>query len=372
MQINKGKALSLAFANQECRRLIAKAGMKRISKDAVIALNKLLTFRARQIAAGAVTQSLEQNRKTVTEDDITYAVRMSSPVAGSEVDREAPVAHYVWFISSGGTCLLSRSYSGLQFPDTIFAGLITGIVDLMGEVTGRLIDKITTDDLVIHVRRISEITVAVICDSERSGPIDELTDLLALRFSEVFSAEISQDVIDTSIFEDFTPVLDALVSGAGLNIPKERIKVLHTTTRLTDKLIEETVDAVSLREEMRRARGKIQELNLFKSTSSRPTDEGTDVKLRLDEPPDVSEIKAVLRQARIDIHEEISSEELPVESSAEEEEKISPVEIRKEVAKDLSDIIEVQKTQKPKETKKPKKRKKTTRKRKKRGRKRKK
>ncbi len=358
MQNNKSKALRLAFTNAECRRLIKKAGINRIAKDAVVALNKLLTFRAKEIAAGAVTNSMENNRKTIIEDDITYAVRMSSPVAGSEVDGEAPVAHYVWFISSGGTCLLSRSYSGLQFPDTIFAGLITGIVDLMGEVTGRLIDKITTDDLVIHVRRIAEITVAVICDSEKSGPIDELTDLLALRFSEVFSEEISQDVIDTSIFEDFTPVLDALVSGAGLSIPKERIKVIHTKTRLTDKLIEETVDAVALREEMRRARGQIQEFNLFKSTSSRPSEESAEVDLRLDEPPDVSEIKAVLRQARIDIREEITPEE---------EKEISPIEIREEVAKDLSEIIETQKAQKPKKTTK---KTKTTKKKRKRRRKR--
>lgn len=361
MPNKKGKTLSLAFANQECRRLIQKAGIKRISKDATIALNKILTYRAREIAAGAVTQSLERNQKTVTADDITYAVRMSSPVSGSEVDSEAPVVHYVWFISSGGTCLLSRSYSGLQFPDTIFAGLITGIVDLMGEVTGRLIDKITTDDLVIHIRRISEITVAVISDSERNEPIDELTDLLARRFSEVFSEEITKDVIDVGIFQDFTPVLDALVSGAGLSIPKERIKVIHTKRRLTEKLIEETVDAVALREEMRRAQDQIQEFNLFRSETDQSRDTSAVVELRLNEPPDVSEIKAVLRQARMDIREEISSEEPAEQLITEEETAISPIEIRKEIAKDLTTILEAEKTQK----------KKTTRKRKKTGRKRK-
>ena len=368
MQNNKGKALHLAFANQECRRLIQKAGMKRISKDATIALNKILTFRAREIAAGAVTQSLERNQKTVTADDITYAVRMSSPVSGSEVDTEAPVAHYVWFISSGGTCLLSRSYSGLQFPDTIFAGLITGIVDLMGEVTGRLIDKITTDDLVIHVRRISEITVAVISDSEHNEPIDELTDLLARRFSEVFSEEITKDVIDVGIFQDFTPVLDALISGAGLNIPKERIKVIHTKTRLTDKLIEETVDAVSLREEMKRAQDKIQEFDLFRSKTDKSNDVTPEVELRLDDPPDVSEIKAVLRQARMDIREEISSDESQGKLIIEEETAISPIEIRKEIAKDLNEILEAKKSQKKKTPKKA--TKKVTKKRRKKGRKR--
>ena len=103
----------------------------------------------------------------------------------------------------------------------------------MSEVTGRKIEKFSTYDLTTHIRRISEITVAVICDSDKKEPIDELTDLLALRFNEVFSKEISSDIIDTSVFDDFTPVLDALVSSAGLKIPKERLKVIKTSVSLS-------------------------------------------------------------------------------------------------------------------------------------------
>jgi len=289
MPKKKLKSLRLAFTTQECKRIIKKAGIQRVSLDAAVAMNKLLTQSAREIAAGAVTTSMEKNRKTVTADDITHAVRMGSPIVSYAVDDQAPVVHNVWFISSGGTCLLSRSYSGLKFPDTIFSGLVTGIFDLMGEVTGRLIDRIVTDELTIHVRRIGEVTVAVICNSENSDPINELAQLLAKRFSDVFDKEVNQDVIDTSVFEDFTPVLDALVSGAGLSIPKERLKVLHRQTTLTDRQLEETVNATSLRLELRRAQQRIQDFDIFRKESD---EELSTVDIRLDEPPEVSEIKA--------------------------------------------------------------------------------
>ncbi|MHA1994800.1 MAG: histone [Candidatus Hodarchaeales archaeon] len=366
MPKKKPQSVHLAFTNAECRRIIKKTGIKRVSQDAAIALNKLLTYKAREIAAGAVTRSRERNSQTVSTDDITYAVRMGSPVAGYQVESTAPVVHYVWFISSAGTCLLSRSYSGLKFPDTIFAGLVTGIVDLMAEVTGRLIDKITTDELVIHIRRIGEMTVAVICDSEQTEPIDELTDLLALRFSEVFTDEITQEVIDTSIFEDFTPVLDALVSGAGLNIPKERIKVKsEQQLRLTDRQLEATVDAAALRQELLRAQESIQDLGLFRKEFDEDDPKASDVDLDFDESPDVSEIKAVLRQASMDIRQEMGTNNEISEVNEVSSDQITSDEIRNEVAKDLSEIIHIEAEEVAvQEPKKPKK--KRTRKRRKR------
>jgi len=356
MPKSKGKSLRLAFTTQECKRIIKKAGIQRVSLDAAVALNKLLTHHARKVAAGAVTTSMEKNRKTVTADDITHAVRMESGIASYTVDKKAPVVHNVWFISSSGTCLLSRSYSGLNFPDTIFAGLVTGIFDLMGEVTGRLIDRIVTDELTIHIRRIGEVTVAVICDSENSEPIDELADLLAQRFSEVFVEEVNQAVIDVSVFEDFTPVLDALVSGAGLSIPKERLKVLQKQTTLTDRQLEETVNATALREELRRARERIQDFNIFRTEQG--DNDSSSVDIRLEEPPEVSEIKAVLRQATIDIRDEYQVNNSTKTDEEESQEEITSDEIRKEVAEDLTKIIEKKKTVKKKRKRRKKARKK--------------
>jgi histone H3/H4 len=353
MPKSKGNSLHLAFTNQECKRIIKRAGIQRVSIDAAVALNKLLTHRAREIASDAVTNCNEGNRKTVSSDDITHAVRMGSSIASYTVDTTAPVVHNVWFISSGGTCLLSRSYSGLKFPDTIFTGLVTGIFDLMGEVTGRVIDRIVTDELVIHVRRIGEVTVTVICDSENSEPIDELTDLLAQRFSDVFVEEVNQEVIDTSVFEDFTPVLDALVSGAGLSIPKERLKVLRKQTRLTDRQLEDTVDATALREELRRAQERIQDFDIFRK--GQDEEEPTTVDIRLDEPPEVSEIKAVLRQATKDIRDEYSSSNATASRPDDSQDEITAKEIREEVANDLTEIIEKDKVEKKKKRKRKKK-----------------
>ncbi|MFW9778870.1 MAG: histone [Candidatus Heimdallarchaeota archaeon] len=289
--------------SSKVRELLKRQGNPRVSKESVHALNNLLTRRAKEISTKAVTLAQDQGREEIREEDITQAVRMGSSFVTFEVDEKASVVHYVWFISSGGTCLLSRGYSGLKFPDTIFAGLLTGILDLFGEVTGRRIDKFSTDDLTIHCRRIGEITVAVICDSDHGGPVDELTELLAKRFDQVFSDEISMDVIDTSVFEEFTPVLDALVTSAGMRIPTQSLKVLPSSASLTDRQLEETVDAAALRQELKRAQTMIQDLMLFKREDEPSPVPRVDNMLNV--PQDVAEIQAVIRQASKHIRSEI-------------------------------------------------------------------
>ncbi|MFX0181551.1 MAG: histone-like protein [Candidatus Hodarchaeota archaeon] len=363
----KGKDVILGFSDKECRQLLKKTGI-RVSKDSVNALNKLLTRRAREIATKAVTLAEDNNREVVKKDDITRAVQMTSAIATFEVGLEAPVVHYVWFISSGGTCLLSRSYSGLMFPDTIFSGLLTGILDLFGEVTGRKIDKFTTDDLNIHIRRIRDITVAVISDSIQSEPINELTELLARRFYQVFAKELEQEVIDTSIFDDFTPVLDALVSSAGLKIPRDRLKVIKSGGALTDRQLEETVDAVALRQELKRAQEFIQELDVFKKVDNLEAVEHTKVVRMLDEPPDVKEIKAVLRKASQDIREEFNGDTQALQSETPSKD-ISREEILAEIISDFPEVSSEKKSIKEAQIKSEKKPKKKTKRRRKRRRK---
>jgi len=353
------------FSEVEIKKLLRRTGIPRISKESIDALNKLCSGRAKQIAAKAVQIALENERDEIVADDITQAVRITSPLITFESSPEDPLVHYVWFLSSGGTCLLRRSYSGLEFPDTIFAGLLTGILDLMSEVTGRLIEKFSTDDLIIHIRRIGDITVAVICDSDRGEPIDELTDLLAVRFKEVYSEEIQESIIDTSIFDEFTPVLDALVSSAGLKIPQQMTKVRREGASLSDKQLEETVDAAALREAMRRAKTQIQDFAIFKREEEKAT---IPVEGLLDEPPDVREIKAVLKQATQDLRSELNTE-----TNDSEPKEIFRNEVMKEITADFPGAFEKQSNLKkkispspPKKTKaKPKKLKKRKSKRKK-------
>lgn len=286
------------------RQLLKKQGNPRVSKESIRALNNLLTHRAKEISTKAVTLAQGHGREEIRKEDITKAVQMSSSFITFEVDIKAPVVHYVWFISSGGICLLSRAYSGLQFPDTIFAGLLTGILDLFREVTGRRIAKFSTDDLTIHCRKIGEITVVVICDSEHSEPINELTELLAKRFDQVFSIEVSQDVVDTSIFEEFNPVLDALVSSAGLRIPTHSLKVLQSSASFTERQLEETVEATALRQELKRAQTMIQNSMVFQKEDEPSHVPRVDNMLQV--PGDVAEIQAVIRKASLDIRNEIN------------------------------------------------------------------
>lgn len=56
-------------------RLILNAGAKRVSKEAVDALEEILSEKAAQICAQAIANAKHAGRKTVTGDDITSAAK---------------------------------------------------------------------------------------------------------------------------------------------------------------------------------------------------------------------------------------------------------------------------------------------------------
>ena len=172
----------------ECKKILksVQKPKERIRTTAVEIFNVLLTNRGTQIAEMAVQLANEKGRDSITREDIALAhqiVQDESPFFLT-LEEKAPMVHYVWFIGDNGTCYLSRSYSGLAFPDTLFSGLISGIINVCLEVTGRMVNKIITEDLVIHSRKGSNITVVVVSDSESPEPIDELVGLLTSTFEE--------------------------------------------------------------------------------------------------------------------------------------------------------------------------------------------
>ena len=61
------------FANAKIEKLIREAGAERVSRDAVIKLNEVLTERGKELAKAAVEFARHGGRKTVKGGDVTLA-----------------------------------------------------------------------------------------------------------------------------------------------------------------------------------------------------------------------------------------------------------------------------------------------------------
>jgi histone H3/H4 len=64
------------FPKAPLKRVLIKAGARRVSEDAVEELRKLTLQRASDLAAKAIAQAKKADRKTVTEEDIVRASRV--------------------------------------------------------------------------------------------------------------------------------------------------------------------------------------------------------------------------------------------------------------------------------------------------------
>ena len=130
-----------------------------------------------------------------------------------------PMIHYIWIISENGTCLFSKSYSGLQFPDTIFAGLLVGIANMTTEVTGRTLEKLVIGDLIVHIQEVPPVLCAVISDDSKG--IVHLVREIGKQFLQIYGHRVSEAAIDINVFSSFEKYARNTIRDFGIAIPSD-------------------------------------------------------------------------------------------------------------------------------------------------------
>ncbi|MFW9996016.1 MAG: hypothetical protein ACFFD4_28505 [Candidatus Odinarchaeota archaeon] len=219
----------------------------RVAKKAVFALEELLIKKATTLIKAANDIAQKEN---MTEIDAEMLRRAEKAIEEQERSQRHPYFHNIWIISHNGTCLLSRAFSGLKFPDTLFAGLLTGIVQMFDEVSGRHLDYIVLDDLVVHLyHHNSGLLIAIICDSHVKERINTLSEFIGNSFYKIYKDELSMQVINLEEFSEFNDILEKAVWKAGMRLPTHGIE---KRPLLRHEDVEHAIEAAALKKELQK------------------------------------------------------------------------------------------------------------------------
>lgn len=199
------------FTEDELKSIFDSAGIDKVQKKALLTLGEILADIGYSIAKIAVGYLPDQTSE-ITEEHIIKAGKRY-------ISLNIPMIHYMWIISENGTCLFSKSYSGLQFPDTIFAGLLVGIANMTTEVTGRTLEKLVIGDLTVHLQEVSPILCAVISDDSKG--IIHLVRELGKQFLQIYGHRVLEAAIDINVFSSFEKHARNIIRDFGIAIPSD-------------------------------------------------------------------------------------------------------------------------------------------------------
>ncbi len=263
--VSKKESSTHSLGTSFAKMILKEAGGKRVAKAASVELQEELSAIAKEIAINAIETAHKNNRKTVRAADIKEAI-LQTPLERKLERKDKPLFHHIWFIDgNSGTCVLSRSYSGLRFPDTIFSGLLTGIADLMREVTGRNLRHLILGDLALHMRYVSPVLVVIICDTEESGIVVPVAQKLGKEFLNLYADELNKQLQDLELFEEFESRLEEIIREAGMELPTTVAVGEVGDATLTRESIEESVTGAALREDLLSASELLKGFPLFES-----------------------------------------------------------------------------------------------------------
>ncbi len=268
LSVNLNEMDKTYFTRQEIKSIFQKIDSRmKLSKMAIATLNELLSSHGMDIARRAVMIARQTN-KPGSNFEIT-ATMIKKAQQEMEQSSMKPLFHYCWVIHENGSCLFSKSYSGLRFPDTLFSGLIIGIVDVMHEVTGRFPTFIKLGDLSVHLRRYGILTIVIISDTEETRSINHLAKEIGRKFYQKYERYLEkEEIFDLSTFETFAEDLDLIAKQSGLTLPQHLASEVDEAHMLSMEQIEDTVAAAALREEILRATQQIRQLPIFKNPAT--------------------------------------------------------------------------------------------------------
>ena len=238
------------FTEEEVRSLFS--GSEKISKAAIRALQEQLVEIGHSITKIATT--LVSEEEIIDSSHLLRAAKRFSTM-------NLPVIHNIWIINSNGTCLFSKSYSGLKFPDTIFSGLLLGITNMCEEVSGRSLERLVLGDMSIHLKTVDPILVALVSDNVGDA-VTYLVNQLGERCLEIFGHRLDETAVDINVFTPFEHTVKDIIRSWGIALPSEVTG--EGVQRLLDpELIRESVIRAAQRKDLEIAFSELKSIPLF-------------------------------------------------------------------------------------------------------------
>lgn len=249
------------FTEEELRSITEEAGIDKIQKKAILALGDILTD-----IGTAITKLAIQNAKSEFPEEEIEPVEITRQLLMSAARRyatlEVPMIHYLWVISENGTNLFSKSYSGLNFPDTIFSGLLLGIANMVTEVTGRDLEKLVVGDLVIHIQEVPPILIAVISDDSKG--IGTLVRQLGTEFLKIYGHRVNEPAVDINVFNSYEKTAREIIRDWGVALPSDATG--DSVQKLLDpELIRQGVMVAAQQKDLKYAMNELRGMPMFQA-----------------------------------------------------------------------------------------------------------
>ncbi|OLS20815.1 MAG: hypothetical protein HeimC3_38780 [Candidatus Heimdallarchaeota archaeon LC_3] len=239
------------FREEELRSIIKDLSNLKFQKKAIISLGEIIEDIGYSIVKIALSLNPENE---LTSDLVVRAAKRHASLS-------VPMIHYLWIINSNGAALFSKSYSGLQFPDTIFAGLLLGIVNMIQEVSGRDLERLVIGDLSIYIQEVPPIACAVISDDSKGIP--SLVKELGKEFLRIYGHRISEPAVDVNVFTTFEKHARTIIRNWGIvKLPTDAAG--DAVAKLLDpEMIRHGVISAAQRKDLKNAMKELKEIPIF-------------------------------------------------------------------------------------------------------------
>ncbi|OLS23810.1 MAG: hypothetical protein HeimC3_22820 [Candidatus Heimdallarchaeota archaeon LC_3] len=237
------------FSKIELKRLTISVGINKITESALMILGKYISDLGRIITLLALTNKNDTSSYSIDASDIKLAHSNLSKY-------DPPQIYYVWFISPNGTCLFSKSFNKMEFPDAIFSGMLLGMHVLVKELTGRSFERIDMGDLAMYIYETSSIVCALVSKKDPNAKL--INQALVHEFLDIFGKKVFESAVDLNLFRSFDKVSRAIVRdwifiNPELETSRER-KILLEVDSIEEQVISgyKKGDLAAVMEELRK------------------------------------------------------------------------------------------------------------------------
>jgi hypothetical protein len=250
------------FAIEELRNLSNSVGIESITDEALYTLGKFITDYGRIIAQLALFQRKNKEDQIFDINELKNALEKIPTYV-------PPNVFYIWIISGNGNCLYSKSLSNMEFPDTIFSGMLIGMHILAKELTGRSFERIDMEDLSLYLTESSSLVGAILTKSDSDASL--LNKTILLEFIGIFGDILFQTGIDLNILQSFDKISRAIIRDWQFIKPEITAEMRKVLVEADS--IEKELPSGYKKEDLESAMNEIRNFEIFQSSKNQSTEE---------------------------------------------------------------------------------------------------
>jgi hypothetical protein len=125
---------------------------------------------------------------------------------------ETALIYNVYILTKDGLSIFHRKYGGLEYDDALVTGFLSAISSFGRDISGEEIDEIVLEDKQF-ISTYSE-NLIFVAYSDKGDKVKKILSKIKEQFIKNYG-DIKGEDRKTSVFDDFSPILDEIVGNSG-------------------------------------------------------------------------------------------------------------------------------------------------------------